>query len=186
MLACFGALGVARQELWGGCDRRRRRPAMTLLFGGLVLMASAASMRGQDEQAEPSQADARMKVMREAIDKFRVTSAEIKSESDLKFSERPLLRYNDQTREAGKGIQGVLDATVWRLGETGRPKAILTLEIYQVRDGNPLLTYEFVSLTPQKFQMRNLRGPTWLPDSTQLEMAVLPGARRPSARSGHG
>jgi hypothetical protein len=183
MLVCCGALGTARQAPWGGCDQRRPRFAMTLLLGGLVLMTSAASLRGQDEQAEPSKADSRMKVMREAIDKFRVTSAEIKSEGDLKFSERPLLRYNDQTRESGQGIQGVLDATVWRLGESGRPKAIVTLEIYQVRDGNPLLTYEFVSLTPQKFQMRNLRGPTWLPEGTQLEMAVLPGAAAPAEKA---
>lgn len=183
MLCRIGALGAVRRALLGGCEPHRRRLAMALLFGGLFLMAPTAPTRGEEEKAEPAKVDERMKVMRGAIDMFRVTSLEIKSESALKFSDRPLLRYNDQTREAGQGIQGVLDATVWRLGETGRPQAIVTLEIYQVRDGSPLLTYEFVSLTPHKFQMRNLRGPTWLPGSTQLEMAALPDAPAPAGKA---
>jgi len=153
------------------------------LICSLIIACGVAANAAEDEP-QPSEADVRsaqrLKIMRRAIEDFQLSSSEIEDDSLLKFTDHPLLRYNDQSREAGPGIKGVLDATVWRLGATGRPKAILTLEIYQVDQGRPLLTYEFVSLSPQKFEMKNARGVRWLPHSTDLEMDVFDNGPPPA------
>lgn len=143
---------------------------------GFVIAARAVSGDAEDE-TRPSKAEQRaalrLEIMRGAIDDFQVSSSAIEDESPLKFSDHPLLRYHDQSREAGEGVKGVVDATLWRLGTVGRPKAIVTLEIYLVDRGNPLLTYEFVSPTPQEFDMKSPRGADWMPHSTDLSMTAL-------------
>ncbi len=150
----------------------------------LTAVVSASASYAADDEPERSKPDARarqrMEIMRGAIDAFKTTSSEIRSESALKFADRPLLRYHDQSRETGDGVKGVLDATVWRLGETGRPKALVTLEIYPVDGRNPLLAYEFVSLSPQKFEMKSARVPRWAPHGTELSMAALDDAPPPA------
>jgi hypothetical protein len=171
-----------KQSVW------RSIAGVCLLIATIVccaaLAANLANGAESDDEAETSKGDklaaGRLKIMREAIDGFRIASNESKPDSSVKFLTRPLLRYNDQTRNSGPGIKGVLDATVWRLGESGRPKAIVTLEIYQVNEGNPLLTYEFVSLAPEKIEMQNLRGVSWLPHSTDLSMTKFDEAPQPA------
>ncbi|MGH7137597.1 MAG: hypothetical protein ACREHD_17765 [Pirellulales bacterium] len=148
-----------------------------------IAAACAVAVGAADDDPQPSKVEKRaaqrLELMRGAIDDFQVTSAEIEDESALKFSDHPLLRYHDQSREAGDGLKGVVDATLWRLGTSGRPKAILTLEIYLADQGNPVLTYEFVSLTPQKFDMKR-PGVYWMPHSTDLSMTELNEAPAPA------
>ncbi len=48
----------------------------------------------------------------------------------LAFVAKPQLRYSDPTRGTAEA-NVLLDATVWRLGEKGRPTALVTLEIYR-------------------------------------------------------
>jgi hypothetical protein len=150
-----------------------------------VATYSLLPVLGDDDETQPSQAEKRaarrLEIMRGAIDDFQVRSSEIEDESALTFSDRPLLRYHDQSREAGEGLRGVVDAALWRLGTAGRPKAIVTLEIYLADEGDPVLTYEFVSLTPQKFDMnRRAHGVQWLPHGTQLSMETLRGLAKPA------
>lgn len=161
----------------------KRLFAVTIVFlAGYSSFANAA-----EEEAPPAKTDKRaaqrLEVMRGAIDDFVIVVPDA-PETALKFSPRPLLRYNDQTRKVGGPIQGVLDATVWRLGETGRPKAIITLEIYLVNQGSPLLTYEFASLTPRKLDMQSARGVRWMPHSTDLSMTELDGQAQMPAPAG--
>lgn len=58
--------------------------------------------------------------------KRRVIELDVKSD-DVDFDETPLLRYSDEAR-------GVTDATMWRLGKTGRPLGIMILEHYKTSD----------------------------------------------------
>src|SRR5262249_44573815 len=111
--------------------------------------------------------------MQSAIDDCKVTSEEIKADSDLKFGKTPLLRYDDQTR-------GLLDAGVWCLGATRRPTALVTLEIYRLNEGRGKLTYEFVSLSPSRFSMTSANQIEWTPAGTDLKMAELPNAPQPA------
>lgn len=141
---------------------------------------------GADKEAERAsgddRTDSKLKIMREAIEGLQISAKRTDSEAVPKFSARPLLRYNDGTR----GNQGISDATVWRLGERGRPKAIATMEIYPVNQSITLLQYEFVSLTSDKLELQNRLGVRWLPHSTELSMTkfkeVPPPAATPKAR----
>jgi hypothetical protein len=146
-----------------------------------IAAACAVAVGAADEESQPSKADKRaaqrLEIMRGAIDDFKFVLPD--PESAPRFAARPLLRYNDQTRDGGGGVNRVLDATVWRLGEVGRPLAIVTLEIYLADRGSARLTYEFVSLTPQKFDMKR-PGVHWMPHSTDLAMTEFDDAPVPA------
>jgi hypothetical protein len=154
------------------------------LLATLALMAHAVTGRGAEDDPVTSKADVlakkRLETMHQVIDDFRVRSSQIESPEALKFSPRPLLRYSDQSREGDLGTLGVLDATVWRLGETGRPTAVVALEIYHVRDGNPLLNYECMSFSNRKFEMTSPRGPRWFPSGSALAMEPLADSPAPA------
>lgn len=153
-------------------------------IAALMLLLRAAAVGGAEKELEASQADqaakARLEMMRTLIDDFQVRSLQSELPAALKFGEKPILRYNDQTRPGDKGVQALLDATVWRLGETGRPLAVVTLEIYPSREARAVLGYEFVSLSPLAFEIKNSRGVAWRPASAALTMAPLDGAPEPA------
>lgn len=149
----------------------------------LCVWTTASPCLSADDKANQSDdeklAKRRFELMQSAIDDMQVSSLAIESASALKFATRPLLRYNDQTR----GVQGtnkLLDATVWRLAESGRPTALLTLEIYPVGAGKGQLFYEFVSLSPAPFSMESPRGPKWIASHTELKMERLAGGPAPA------
>ncbi|HEX5443787.1 MAG TPA: hypothetical protein VFW87_08165, partial [Pirellulales bacterium] len=97
----------------------------------ILLVGSAASAGEGSEAPKADRAvKARLEMMQEVIDDFQVRSAQIESPAALRFRQHPLLRYNDQTRPGAGGAQALLDATAWRLGEHGRPLAVVTLEVY--------------------------------------------------------
>lgn len=150
----------------------------------LILLLPAATVSGAEEEPEASKANraakARLEMMRTLIDDFQVRSLQVESPAALKFGEKPILRYDDQTRPGDKGVQALLDATVWRLGETGRPLAVVTVEIYPSREAKAVLGYEFVSLSPLAFEMKNSRGVAWRPASAALTMAPLEEAPEPA------
>lgn len=154
-----------------------------LVAWSLTIVRGAPAMCADDETQPPKaekRAALRLEIMQSAINDFQLSSPEIEDEPALKFSGHPLLRYQDQSRESGGGIRGVLDATVWRLGTAGRPKAVVTLEIYLADQGYPFLTYEFVSLTSKKFTMNRARGVGWTPHSTDLFMAEFEQSPAPA------
>lgn len=147
-----------------------------------VGVACAVAAHAADDEPQPLKADKRaaqrLEIMRGAIDDFKIVSAD--PESAPRFADRPLLRYNDQTRDGAGGVNRVLDATVWRLGEKGRPKALVTLEINRANQDSALLTYEFVSLTPEKIDMKSARDVRWMPHSTDLAMTEFDEAPVPA------
>lgn len=158
---------------------RRTAPLVALSF-----VLHVATTRGADEEPEPPKADksakGRLEMMHKSIGDFHVRSSQIEPPDALKFREEPILRFNDQSRLGDNGAQGLLDATAWRLGETGRPLAVVTLEIYPFDEATGVLTYEFVSLTKAAFQMKNSRGVAWTPSNTELTMTPLADAPVPA------
>lgn len=143
---------------------------VTLLFQA----ATGCDAVEEEPSREPSKG--RLEVMTMALADLRVTSSAIKSPDRLQFGERPLLRYSDQTR-------GLLDAAIWRLAEKGRPVALLTLELYESGPNAETLSYEFVSLAEEGFEMKSPRGPKWSPQGTELKLHPLPAAPMPAATS---
>ena len=156
----------------------RTRPAFRIALA--VLAASFASVRAEDEP----EAKRRLEFMQAAVAGLEPASSELKSKAALAVVPKPLLRYSDPTRGGIKeGATNVLvDACVWRLGEQGRPTALVTVEIYRAPDGSRVLAYEFLSLTDAKFSLRHrTEAVRWDATASALELKDLPDAPRPAA-----
>lgn len=152
---------------------------MNALFRtGLVLalaLLAAKSVRRADGQS-PQEADAskqRLARMQQVIDGFQVASPRIKNRQALQFAPAPLLRYADQTRN-------LLDAGVWRLGQSGRPTALATLETY-LRNDKEHTGCEVVSLHTLPFTLDATGQKTWELTGTELKMRELIDAAPPAA-----
>ena len=130
-------------------------------------------------QERDPQSRYRLELMQSTIDDLQIASQEIQRKSALKSGRTPLLRYNDPTRSL-EATTGLLDAGVWRIGETGRPTALVTLEIYRAQNNKAVLSYEFLSLVPAQLAIESPRGPSWHPTGTELKMTRLPDAARPA------
>src|SRR5262249_48330575 len=122
----------------------------------------------------------RLEYMQSVIDGMQVSSKDIQEEASLKLGRAPLLRYNDPTRSLGAATTGLQDGGVWRIGEAGRPVALVTLEIYPAAKDKAVLSYEFVSLVPSPPSIKSPRGPLWNPAGTEFKIARLPEAARPA------
>jgi hypothetical protein len=86
----------------------------------------------------------------------------------------PLFRYDDHTR-------GYVDGTVWRLGKTGRPLAIITSELHpHYLGGGPRVVYDFLSLTDVPFTARSKDVPGWSPTESAVEIRALAGGPVPA------
>jgi hypothetical protein len=139
--------------------------AATLLVGGY---ASAQEQSPDDDV----QRKRRQALMEKAIARFEVRSDAIRDQPTLTFAAKPLLRYNDPTREYVANL--LLDATVWRLGEAGRPTALVTLEIYSGSNKEGLLSYEFASLTGSEFSLQQKENAKIAWRATGSAMTMMP------------
>jgi hypothetical protein len=88
--------------------------------------------------------------------------AAIATSEELEFGEEPILRYNDVPR-------GIVDASVWRIGRKGRPRAVLVLEIYRGRS----IQYEFTAVADPPTQVR-ASGWQWNPSQSQYAWVKIP------------
>src|SRR5436190_6855488 len=87
-----------------------------------------------------------------------------------KMQPTPLFRYDDETR-------GYVDGTVWRLGETGRPLAIITAELHPNYLGSgPCVVYDFLSLTGRPFTALSPDIPGWSPRGPAVVLEKLPNS----------
>jgi hypothetical protein len=129
----------------------------------------------KDESGAKTQDDAlakaRMALMRDRVAAFRVTAKA--GEIPERFEGKPILRYHDPAR-------GYLDAAVWRLGPKGRPRAIITTELYPKLFGQPRISYEFLSLTDAPFQAVS-DDYRWAPRGSALTMKPISDAPVPAA-----
>jgi hypothetical protein len=119
--------------------------------------------------------------MQSAIGELQVSSKDLPNHAALKLGRTPLLRYSDPTRNVGNQTTGLLDAGVWRVGERGRPTALITLELYRTPASKVVLSYEFLSLISSRLDVVSPRGPTWSPAGTDLKVAQIPGTPKPAA-----
>jgi hypothetical protein len=149
----------------------------------IVLLAlSCASLLAQDQESDEALRKARLAAMEQTIAGFEVRSDAIKDKHDLTFVAKPLLRYSDPTRGLAEATNVLLDAGVWRLGEAGRPTALVTLEIYRAGDDLSILSYEFAALTEHKFALRHKQneGVVWDAAGSAVKMAPLADAPAPA------
>lgn len=126
-----------------------------------------------DKDQKEQRSKRRLEIMKAAIDELNVSLKDAQSDTPPKFAATPLLRYSDETRD-------FLDASVWRLGEKGRPHALVTIELYKSREGVARLTYEFFSLTPSGLSLDSPRNVRWLPSGTDLKVSAVPDGPAPA------
>jgi hypothetical protein len=162
----------------------QRHVLSSFVFGGLLCLSAAFAQNPSDSKDEAArEATARLELMQKTIAGFMVETDDIDDRSRLKFVDKPLLRYSDPTR----GLENettLLDASLWRLGESGRPTAIVTLEMYRAPDQPDVLAYEFLSFTKQTFELAldvGAKKIRWDATGTDLKLAPLPDAPKPAA-----
>src|SRR5262245_642308 len=123
------------------------RSARSVLVVVFVLGLFAAASSADDDDAE---AKKRLEVMRAAVTALEGSSEVLKPKA-LAAAPEPLLRYSDPTRAPSV----LLDAGVWRLGTEGRPKALVTVELYRRPNGTRVLSYEFLSIAQEKYSLKH-------------------------------
>jgi hypothetical protein len=130
---------------------------------------------------EDRQSPARLKLMEQEVAEFAVEAPGAAAGS-TRFAAKPLLRYSDPTRGLTEA-NVLMDATVWRLGEQGRPRAIVTLEIYRSSATEGILSFEFLSLSPDPFTMQHRTEPQilWEATDSALKLSPMPSAPAPAA-----
>jgi hypothetical protein len=147
---------------------------------------SVTSVSAQDDP----QAKQRLDLMKAAVDSLEPEPSELRAKSAFTFASKPLLRYSDPTRGGGGARNEaagnvLLDAGVWRLGTEGRPKALVTAEVYQAPDRSHLMTFEFLSLTETRFSLKHKSEHVrWDPTGSALDLKEMPDAPKPAATAG--
>ncbi|HET6423142.1 MAG TPA: hypothetical protein VFG20_05625 [Planctomycetaceae bacterium] len=128
----------------------------------------------------------RLKLMESDIAELAVSStSSVATRESLRFNSKPLLRYSDPTRGLTEA-NVLMDATVWRLGERGRPTGLVTLELYRSDATQGVLAYEFLSLSPDHLSMQHRMAPRIKWDSTEsaLKLSPVPDAPKPAMVAG--
>jgi hypothetical protein len=147
---------------------------LTCLCLMLSMMAHAdddADKKKEEKLAEREEklSEQRLELMRSRMARVEVTSDE--AGFPTKFAAKPVFRYTDPTL-------GYVAAAIWKLGDEGRPRALMSTELYRLFYGSPRIVYEHLSLTPTHFAISG--GDTrWAPQGTALDFKSIPDAPAP-------
>ncbi len=153
--------------------------ATGLFCVGLLLAGTLPAARAQEGGENERLRKARLTVMEQAVAGFKISRTD--NSTPPAFAAQPLLRYSDPTR-AAPGASGLLDATVWRLGEKGRPAGLLTIEIYGGTPESAILSYEFAALADGELSLSHTlqKDLAWQTPGRALTMRPLSGASQPA------
>jgi hypothetical protein len=129
---------------------------------------------GEKDEAGKSRAET-LAARRFELIRTRVAAAKAQSDESgfpPGFAAKPIFRYSDPAR-------GYVAAAVWKLGEEGRPKALLASELDRCDHGKPCISYEYLSMTPTSFSLRS-NEMDWSPSGTLFEFKPIPKAPAPA------
>lgn len=153
-------------------DMLWRPPCRILCVAALMIVVQTVTRA--DDPERPSVEDRRLLLMQEWA-----RDVTFRAGSDADFPARvesdALFRYDDLTR-------GYVDGAVWRLGATGRPRALVTTELNpDYLGGGQRIVYEFLSLTDVPFTARSSDVAGWTPSQSALSEGVLSDGPTPAA-----
>jgi hypothetical protein len=145
----------------------------------LALVAGSLSA-AEDDSVDSQASKFRLRLMQETVSGFGIKEDD--QASSAKIIINPLLRYSDPTRTEF-GATALLDGGVWRLGEKGRPQALVTLEIYGKGDEDAVLAYEFLALSSKKLSLVHSQNKavSWTSTGKPLTISSLPDAPKPAS-----
>lgn len=132
------------------------------------------SATGRSEESE-TEKDRELANRRLVLMQKRMSTVKVQSDAEDfpdAFEAKPIFRYTDPARSD-------VAAAVWKLGETGRPRALITTELHRQFYGSPRIVYEYLSLTPGEFTANG--GDRWQPQGSALEFQAVPEAPPPDA-----
>jgi hypothetical protein len=134
---------------------------------------SVGDTAGKGTSAKKSRSEALAAERFELIQRH-IAAAEIRSGETgfpSRFAAKPIFKYSDPAR-------GHVAAAVWKLGDEGRPKAILASELDRFSNGRPCISHEYTSLTTTRFSVA-LDGMHWTPNGTLYRFKPFPEAPTP-------
>ena len=139
-------------------------------------LLSAVFVHGQEPAgAEKEKADAltakRYELMSKRMGDVKVQSSE--EGFPTKLADKPIFRYTDPARS-------YVAAAVWKIGDEGRPRGLITSELHRQFYGTPRIVFEFLSFTPTKFSARS-NDFNWMPEASAVEFKPVPKADAPEA-----
>jgi hypothetical protein len=140
----------------------------------LSVLVVSRSTSGHTDELQKKGKDDELSTRRLELMRNRIASLQVKSNEEgfpVEFAGKPIFRYNDPAR-------GYVAAAVWKLGEEGRPRALITTELHRLFFGSPRIVCEYLSLTPTPFSATG-RDCRWAPEGTALEFKPVPGAEAP-------
>ncbi len=143
---------------------------LKLVSAALLLSIAVIGRADEPEKAK----DDELTTKRYELMQKRMASVKVKSDAEgfpEQFAPKPIFRYTDPARN-------YVAAAVWKLGDTGRPRAIITTELHRQFYGQPRIVYEYLSLTPTKFTATG-GDMRWAPEATTLEFKPVPGTQAP-------
>ena len=154
------------------------RRSLLIGFVLVVLVSSKTNLvRAEDAETPAKNRDEILKAQRFELMQKKVAALKIQSdESDeadfpTHFAAKPIFKYSDPARH-------YVAASVWKLGDQGRPKALLAVELHRSTFGKPTIGYEYGSLTKTPFKM-SAEKVNWIPKGTLYEFKPIPDAPAP-------
>ena len=146
------------------------------LAGCALMIVGTLACSGLGDESDPAkQARAEeFAVRRFALIQERVAAAKVQADEagfPQKIAATPIFKYSDPAR-------GYVAAAVWKLGDEGRPKALLATELDRKDHGKPCIAYEYVSLTTTPFSLTS-DDMDWAPAGTLYEFRPIPNAPAP-------
>jgi hypothetical protein len=144
-------------------------------FAVLVVGSPGFGVNAVETQQAGKGRDEALATRRFDLMQERVAAAKARSgEADFpeRFVARPIFKYSDPAR-------GYVAAAVWKLGEEGRPRALLATELDRCDHGKPCISYEYLSLTTTPFSLRS-DDMDWAPAGTLFEFKPIPKAPAPA------
>ncbi|WLD12057.1 hypothetical protein [Planctellipticum variicoloris] len=161
---------------WPASSPWLSRRGLLASFAAVAISSSmATSLCAEDARPSGKDRDEVLKVRRFELMESRVAALTIESAEagfPSQFASKPIFKYSDPAR-------GYVAASVWKLGDQGRPKALLAVELDRNTYGKPCISYERSSLTETPFTT-SVEGVVWSPKGTQYQFKPLPGAPVPA------
>jgi hypothetical protein len=149
------------------------RNQIALLVALALALRAPGNVRGQEANSDDAAAKQAAEFLQSAVEALEIDADEA-IKLTLQLRKSPLLKYSDPAR-------GYSAAGVWRLGQSGRPQALVSLEYWLRAETNePRLMYELVSLTDAPFTISSARAK--LPaDGAAPQFAKIAEAEKPAA-----
>ncbi|MCI0359316.1 MAG: hypothetical protein L0211_12630 [Planctomycetaceae bacterium] len=137
------------------------------------VLASRAAGQGQGPAGDDAAARRAAEFLQAAAESLKI-EADDADNARLALRKSPIFKYSDPAR-------GYSAAGIWRLGQAGRPQAIVSLEYWlRAETDEPRLMYELVSLTDAPFTVSSARAKLPAHGPAPKFAALMP-AEKPAA-----